>query len=171
MGKNIAYQANHPGGAERFPAPAVQKSMAAVPRPHSEKTWSGERLDRPRPYMSPRGVVQVTAPNGLGSAAVPAWGEESWGCAGRLTGHQWEQPEITLWKGTYSASANAQEPVGLVPRALRVAWTPASAPEYRVLVTTRLTWAAPPPSLALMGEPETFSHAFEWDGTRVQRGV
>jgi transposase len=28
MGKNIAYQANHPGGVERFPAPAVQKSMA-----------------------------------------------------------------------------------------------------------------------------------------------
>jgi hypothetical protein len=147
--------------ASGFPLPPCRKVWPQYLARGAKKHGQGERLDRPRPYMSPRGVVQVTAPNGLGSAAVPAWGEESWGCAGRLTGHQWEQPEITLWKGTYSASANAQAPVGLVPRALRVAWTPASAPEYRVLVTTRLTWAAPPPSLALTGEPELFSHPCE----------
>jgi hypothetical protein len=85
--------------ASGFPLPPCRKVWPQYLARVAKKHGQGERLDRPRPYMSPRGVVQVTAPNGLGSAAVPAWGEESWGCAGRLTGHQWEQPEITALEG------------------------------------------------------------------------
>jgi transposase IS116/IS110/IS902 family protein len=56
------------------------------------------------------------------------------------------------------ASANAQESVGPAPRSLRVDWTPTSAPEPIWRQSARFTGAAPPPSLALTGARNPFSH-------------
>jgi Transposase IS116/IS110/IS902 family len=77
---------------------------------------------------------------------------------------------MMLWHEGDPASANAEEHVGSSPRSLRVEWTSASAPSHRAMVTTRLTCAAPPPSLVLTGERNPFSHFFEEDGPRGQIG-
>jgi len=94
------------------------------------------------------------------------------GRARRRTGHPWDPPDTRARECARHGVGARQEHLGASPRSRRFAWTPASAPCPAALVPTRLTCAAPPPSLRLPGEPHTFSSSLRRtsEGTEMWLG-